>query len=219
MEIKNFTITKRDGTKDRFSLDKILGAITKAFETVDAPADLGTVSKVISHLDIKENMSQFDIQHELEHILLQYANLDSCKHDRRHENPGRPKATRFCAALPDRRVVTLLREIGRRLKSYIDKPLQLLTCYYLAMFALLKTESWYGKIEHYWRILVKYIKGFRIPALRTLQDAIAKYSNWKEKTKRYVFTACEKFKFKAWDALQSMIEKLLPQLEPALNRI
>ena len=32
MEIKNFTITKRDGTKDRFSLDKIMNAIVKAFE-------------------------------------------------------------------------------------------------------------------------------------------------------------------------------------------
>ena len=44
MEIKNFTITKRDGTKDRFSLDKIMNAITKAFESVDEPADLGTIS-------------------------------------------------------------------------------------------------------------------------------------------------------------------------------
>ena len=35
MEIKNFTITKRDGSKDRFSLDKIMNAIVKAFESVD----------------------------------------------------------------------------------------------------------------------------------------------------------------------------------------
>ena len=27
MEIKNFTITKRDGSKDQFSLDKIMNAI------------------------------------------------------------------------------------------------------------------------------------------------------------------------------------------------
>ncbi len=31
MEMKNFTITKRDGSKDRFSLDKIMNAILKAF--------------------------------------------------------------------------------------------------------------------------------------------------------------------------------------------
>ena len=42
MEIKNFTITKRDGSKDRFSLDKIMNAIVKAFESVNVPADLGS---------------------------------------------------------------------------------------------------------------------------------------------------------------------------------
>ena len=54
MEIKNFTITKRDGTKDRFSLDKIMNAIVKAFESVDEPADLGTVSKILNvfYLDV-----------------------------------------------------------------------------------------------------------------------------------------------------------------------
>ena len=43
MEIKNFTITKRDGSKDQFSLDKIMNAIVKAFESVHEPADLAIV--------------------------------------------------------------------------------------------------------------------------------------------------------------------------------
>ncbi len=43
MEIKSFTITKRDGSTDRFSLDKIMNAIIKAFESVREPADLGQV--------------------------------------------------------------------------------------------------------------------------------------------------------------------------------
>ena len=40
MEMKNFTITKRDGSKDQFSLDKIMNAIVKAFDSVDCPTDL-----------------------------------------------------------------------------------------------------------------------------------------------------------------------------------
>jgi hypothetical protein len=87
------------------------------------------------------------------------------------------------------------------------------------MFALLKTESSHGKIRYYRDLLLRYTKGFRIPSLRALQDAIAKFSNWKENTTRVVFKACEKIKFKAWSVLQGMIENLLPQLEPALNRI
>ena len=44
MEIKNFTITKRDGSKDSFSLDKIMHAIVKAFESVNEPSDLASIS-------------------------------------------------------------------------------------------------------------------------------------------------------------------------------
>ena len=57
MEIKNFTITKRDGSQAQFSLDKIMNAIVKAFESVNEPADLGTISKIISHLDIHDDIT------------------------------------------------------------------------------------------------------------------------------------------------------------------
>ena len=70
MEISNFTITKRDGSKDSFSLDKIMNAIVKAFESVDAPADLGTISKIISHLDIKDDIKVEDIQNQVEEALM-----------------------------------------------------------------------------------------------------------------------------------------------------
>ena len=70
MEIKNFTITKRDGSKDRFSLDKIMNAIVKAFESVEEPTDLGSISKIISHLDIKEDIKVEDIQNQVEEALM-----------------------------------------------------------------------------------------------------------------------------------------------------
>ncbi len=70
MEIKNFTITKRDGSKDLFSLDKIMNAIVKAFESVDYPADLGTISKILSHLDIHDDITVEDIQNQVEEALM-----------------------------------------------------------------------------------------------------------------------------------------------------
>lgn len=70
MEIKNFTITKRDGSKDRFSLDKIMNAIVKAFDSVKQPADLGSISKIISNLDIHDNIKVEDIQNQVEESLM-----------------------------------------------------------------------------------------------------------------------------------------------------
>lgn len=79
MEIKNFKITKRDGSVDRFSLDKIMNAIIKAFNSVDVPADLGCVSKIISHLDIHEGIKVEDIQNQVEVALMREGYYDVAK--------------------------------------------------------------------------------------------------------------------------------------------
>ncbi len=70
MEIKNFTITKRDGSQALFSLDKIMNAIVKAFDSVNCPADLGTISKIISHLDIHDDITVENIQNQVEEALM-----------------------------------------------------------------------------------------------------------------------------------------------------
>lgn len=78
-EIKNFTITKRDGTKDRFSLDKIMNAIVKAFDSVKQPADLGVLSKILSNLDIHEGITVEDIQNQVEVSLMREGFYDVAK--------------------------------------------------------------------------------------------------------------------------------------------
>ena len=68
--MKDFNITKRDGSQDRFSLDKIMNAIIKAFQSVGQDADLGAISKIISHLDIYEDITVEDIQNQVEEALM-----------------------------------------------------------------------------------------------------------------------------------------------------
>lgn len=70
MEIRNFTITKRDGALERFSLDKIMNAIIKAFNSVEEPVDLGRISQILSHLDMYEGIKVEDIQNEVEEALM-----------------------------------------------------------------------------------------------------------------------------------------------------
>ena len=68
--MKDFNITKRAGSQDRFSLDKIMNAIIKAFQSVGQDADLGAISKIISHLDIYEGITVEDIQNQVEEALM-----------------------------------------------------------------------------------------------------------------------------------------------------
>ena len=68
--MRDYTILKRDGKRDRFSLDKIMNAIIKAFHSVGESADLGSISKIISHLNITDNITVEGIQNEVEEALM-----------------------------------------------------------------------------------------------------------------------------------------------------
>ena len=57
METNSFTITKRDGKTERFSLDKIMNAIIKAFNSLGEPIDLGHLSKVLARINIHNGKS------------------------------------------------------------------------------------------------------------------------------------------------------------------
>ena len=70
MENVPFSITKRDGQNVRFSLDKIMNAIIKAFQSINEPVDLEKISKILTHLDIHENITVENIQNQVEEALM-----------------------------------------------------------------------------------------------------------------------------------------------------
>ena len=70
LETVNFTITKRDGSAERFSLDKIMNAIAKAFGSVGQSADLGCIFHIINRLELKDGITVEDIQNQVEEALM-----------------------------------------------------------------------------------------------------------------------------------------------------
>ena len=77
--MKDFTIIKRDGSRDKFSLDKIMNAIIKAFQSVDEQADLCSISKIISHLDMHDDIKVEDIQNQVELALMEEGHYAAAK--------------------------------------------------------------------------------------------------------------------------------------------
>ena len=53
-----------------FSLDKIMNAIVKAFQSVNEPTDIGIVSRILSDLDIHNDIKVEDIQNQVEFALM-----------------------------------------------------------------------------------------------------------------------------------------------------
>ena len=222
MEIKNLTITKRDDSKDRFSLDKIMGAICKAFDSVNEPIDLGTVSKILSHLDVRESITVEDIQDQVEEALMREGRYTVAKnyilyrHDRRHNNPGRPSVTQLCQRLSDPECIHAFIVAQKVASKYIDSPNQYVCVFFTTLFTLLGTEVPSGRIAYYWKLLRKHIVGLKIPALRTVQYNIERFMKWKDNAVKWGISRAEKIKFKAWAALQNVLKKVLPKIEPKL---
>lgn len=77
--MKDFTIIKRDGSRDKFSLDKIMNAIIKAFQSVDEQTDLCSISKIISHLDMHDDIKVEDIQNQVELALMEEGHYTAAK--------------------------------------------------------------------------------------------------------------------------------------------
>ena len=77
--MKDFTIVKRDGSRDKFSLDKIMNAIIKAFQSVNEQIDLCSISKIISHLDMHDDIKVEDIQNQVELALMEEGHYAAAK--------------------------------------------------------------------------------------------------------------------------------------------
>ena len=207
MEISNYLVVIK---RARFSSEAIQGVSLFSGFYIDWRS-LAKLSVFLFKTELQCIANQLESSLPTQEVFYQVYN-----HDRRHYNPGRPTEECLCARISDQKACWLWENIYTKLKSYVMKPIQYISCFFLGLFALLDTEIPDGKVAHYWRLLRKNIKGEKIPSLRTVQDAIRMFSNWKAKTMSWLYTSFHDKKFKAWSALQDMIEKLLPELEPKL---
>lgn len=79
MDMSNFSITKRDGTKAIFSLDKIMGAVAKAFESVNREVDLATLSGILCEIHLHNDIKVEEIQNQVEIALMKEGFYDVAK--------------------------------------------------------------------------------------------------------------------------------------------
>lgn len=79
MSFDSFIITKRDGTTENFSLEKIKSAILKAFASTGTPIDAEGLQRVIDHLMFCNGMSVEDIQNQVEVALMSERHFKAAK--------------------------------------------------------------------------------------------------------------------------------------------
>ena len=168
--MKDFIITKRDGSHDRFSLDKIMNAIIKAFQSVGEDVDLNAVSKILSHLSISEGITVEDIQNQVEEALMREGYYKVAKsfmlyrqrHDEDRETLEKLKfLTDYCKAsnaatgskfdananVEHKNIATLIGELPKA--SFIRLNRRLLVDRIKQMFGKDVAEEYIDKLNHH----------------------------------------------------------------------
>ncbi len=168
--MKDFLITKRDGSHDRFSLDKIMNAITKAFQSVDEQTDLSTISKILSHLDMHDCITVEDIQNQVEEALMReghYAVAKSFMLYRQRHNEDRETLEKlnflsdYCksanaatsskydanANVEHKNIATLIGELPK--SSFIRLNRRLLTDRIKSMYGKELADEYIDKLKHH----------------------------------------------------------------------
>lgn len=79
MSTENFIITKRDGSKESFSLEKIKSAILKSFSNVSEHISAEQLGKIVDHLMFCNGMSVEDIQNQVEVALMAERHFKAAK--------------------------------------------------------------------------------------------------------------------------------------------
>lgn len=79
MSTDKFIITKRNGAEEHFSLEKIKGAILKAFASVGEHTDAEGLKRIVDHLMFCNGMSVEDIQNQVEIALMKERHFKAAK--------------------------------------------------------------------------------------------------------------------------------------------
>lgn len=79
MSYESFMITKRDGSAESFSLDKIKNAVLKACASVNEPINAEILQQILGHLTFCNGMSVEDIQNQVEVALMSERKFKAAK--------------------------------------------------------------------------------------------------------------------------------------------
>lgn len=205
LSIKNFTVTKRDGSKDKFSSDIIMNAIVKAFEKMDVEMD-----------DKWLKIPRRYFEESLSTIRLTALGQEPPPNEKR--NKGRPWLKRLIDKVEDSKVVgwfkATLHEAKEKCKELYQDITQVAVCFLKGIHEFMAPdEDPYGKLSYYHRMLVKEIPD--IPSRETLSRHYRWFVNWKKaETYEDAKAKNKRHKHRIWERLIRWIKEFLMELAP-----
>ena len=207
--LSGLTVTKRDGTKSLFSLEKITNAIVNAFKQDVIEVDRDWVKISRSYLE------KFCLQHELGHIDVD--RYESVEEDKPRK--GRKFLKRLFDKVSDSKMVGFFRETFHEVKEkacelYEDMK-QYCGCFLKGSHqAFAPDDDPYGKVSHYHRMLEKEIPD--CPSRKLINNWLKWFNDWRPRVCGKETPREKKERYRHWVAEQLIewIKKHLIEVAP-----
>ena len=205
VRIRNFIpfkgiITKRDGTKDRFSLGKIASAISKAFSTAFEKDEIE-----VDEQWVKIPLKYFDEETIIEEM-------------EKKSKGGRNPIKRLFDRISDSKAVQYFHDtldaVKEKCVELYENITQYCTCFLKAANKVFSPDDDpYGKVSHYHRILELGVP--ELPTRKTLNNWLKWFEDWRpavtyedHKAKK------ERARHRLWEKLIEWIQSYLFELAP-----
>lgn len=219
----------------RYSESKIHNVIGKVFEScaelwTNIIPDVGVIDRLCILFERKRDenmrntlaMMDIEIKHDNPQSIaddIQQKKIDRILHIDKKEDDnskrGRPIIKRLCEKISDSNVVKMIKKTHQELYHKSIKLCESLTkylvCCLYSLFSITfnNTETVYGKVKHFHRIMSS-VKGLKIPSVRRLQQMLKWFMEWKEAVIKTAKEMKEEITHRAWEEL---VEKIKRQFE------
>lgn len=213
--VSNFTVTKRDGSKCSFSLNKVISAITSAFEKKEVEVDDNWVKIPRQYFDDDVLSSPIftgcSVSKKIREL---FGQEDKPKR-------GHPRLKQLINKFKDCEVVGWFKSACAEAKSKAKEIYQDLTqmsvCFLRSIHLAFSSEDDdpYGKVSHYHQMLENEIPG--LPSRETISRNYRWFVSWKALLSEKYDDAKhkkERYKHWLWERLIEWIRQYLLELAP-----
>ena len=207
-------VTKRDGSKCRFSLSMVISAITSAFEKKEVEVDDDWVKIPRRYFDDVLSPSEY-----LGYIIERGQSDHSLEEDK--PKRGHPRLKQLINKFKDTEVVGWFKsawaEAKSKAKEFYQDLTQMSVCFLRGIHLAFSSEDDdpYGKVSHYHQMLEEEIP--ELPSRETISRNYRWFVNWKALLSEKYEDAKqrkERYKHRLWEKLIEWIRQYLLELAP-----
>ena len=132
---------------------------------------------------------------------------------------GRPVIERLCSKFSDNSIWEMAKSIYRKIYHTSIKMakniVQYLVCFLCSIFKINDTETEYGRVEHFHRIMSGHLSKSIMPTVRSLQLKLKWFKEWKRSKIITAKETADEVKHVVWEKLVNTIYGHMVELSPA----